>query len=100
MAADKEKKQKITKKLTGSVPVYDVSGTHSEEMSLPEEIFNVTASDRLLAQYIRVYLANQRQGTHKTKRRGEIKATTKKVYRQKGTGRARHGPRSAPIFLG
>ncbi len=49
---------------------------------------------------MRVYLANQRQGTASTKTRGEINASTRKIYRQKGTGRARHGAVSAPIFVG
>jgi len=44
--------------------------------------------------------ANARAGTHKTKSRGEIRCSTRKIYRQKGTGRARHGARSAPIFVG
>jgi large subunit ribosomal protein L4 len=45
-------------------------------------------------------LAKRRAGTHKTKTRGEVNRTTKKVYRQKGTGSARHGARSAPLFVG
>lgn len=54
----------------------------------------------LLAQAIRVYLGNQRQGTSKTKTRSEVKMTTRKSYRQKGTGNARHGAQDAPIFVG
>jgi large subunit ribosomal protein L4 len=45
-------------------------------------------------------LANQRRGTLSTKSRGEVKISTRKIYRQKGTGRARHGAKSAPIFVG
>ncbi len=54
----------------------------------------------LMSQAIRVYLANQRQGTSKTKTRGEVCRTKKKWYKQKGTGGARHGARSANIFVG
>ncbi len=54
----------------------------------------------LLAQAVRVYLANQRQGTQNAKTRAEVNRTRKKLYKQKGTGGARHGDRKAPIFVG
>lgn len=54
----------------------------------------------LLAQAVRVYLANQRQGTQSALTRAEISRTRKKLYKQKGTGGARHGDRKAPIFVG
>mgnify|MGYP003395109827 CR=1 FL=1 len=54
----------------------------------------------LLAQAVRVYLANQRQGTQSALTRAEISRTRKKLYKQKGTGGARHGDRKAPIFIG
>src|SRR5262249_18211315 len=54
----------------------------------------------LMHQYVVMQEANGRLGTHKTKRRGEINRTHAKWYRQKGTGRARHGNRAAPIFVG
>lgn len=54
----------------------------------------------LLAQAVRVHLANQRQGTQNAKTRAEIARTRKKFYKQKGTGGARHGDRKAPIFVG
>ncbi|OGH10994.1 MAG: 50S ribosomal protein L4 [Candidatus Levybacteria bacterium RIFCSPLOWO2_01_FULL_36_13] len=69
-------------------------------MSLPKEIFGVEENKSLLAQAVRVYLANQRSGTAKSKSRGEVNISTRKIYRQKGTGRARHGAASAPIFVG
>ncbi len=80
--------------------VFNVQGEEKGTFSLPALIFNVMASASLLAQYVRVYLSNQRQGTHKTKTRGEVSGSTKKIYRQKGTGRARHGAKMAPIFVG
>ncbi|MFH1958934.1 MAG: 50S ribosomal protein L4 [Patescibacteria group bacterium] len=64
------------------------------------DIFDAKVNKPLLAQGIRVYLANQRQGTSKVKTRGEVTRTKKKVYAQKGTGNARHGSRNAPIFVG
>lgn len=99
---DKRKKsvrKKIVKK--GLVaPVYDIEGKEAGNIDLPKEMFSVTASKILLAQYVRVYLANQRQGTQSTKTRGEVSGSTRKIYRQKGTGRARHGDIKAPIFIG
>ncbi len=79
-------KKKITKKTT--------------ESSIPEILANVKGSDSLLAQYVRVYLANQRQGTKSAKTRAEVIGSTRKIYRQKGTGRARHGSRKAALFVG
>lgn len=69
-------------------------------MTLPKELFGVKVNKPLLAQAVRVYLANQRQGTASTKTRGEVEGSTRKIYRQKGTGRARHGAIRAPIFVG
>lgn len=56
--------------------------------------------NNLLAQAVRVYLANQRQGTQSAQTRAEVSRTRKKLYKQKGTGGARHGDRKAPIFVG
>lgn len=72
----------------------------NENPELPKEIFRVEASPQLLAQSVRVYLANQRQGTQSAQKRAEVNRTRKKLYKQKGTGRARHGDRKAPIFVG
>ncbi|MDA1079356.1 MAG: 50S ribosomal protein L4 [bacterium] len=55
---------------------------------------------KLVAQAVSVVLSNKRQGTSKTKTRAEVSRTKKKLYKQKGTGGARHGARSAPIFVG
>lgn len=87
---------------TGSltVSVFDIKGKASGNLDLPQEIFNAKINNSLMSQAVRVYLANKRQGTVKTKSRGEINATTKKMYQQKGTGRARHGSMRAPIFVG
>ena len=92
---------KSTKKeLELSIPVYDLSGKIEKQLNLPKDIFSVKVNPRLLAQYVRVYLTNQRQGTASTKTRGQVTGSTRKIYRQKGTGRARHGDIKAPIFVG
>lgn len=92
----------MTPKKTAQIAfnIFTTAAKLAGTLSVPEGIFGVSSSERLLAQYVRVYLFNQRQGTRKTKRRGEVKSSTRKIYRQKGTGRARHGARSAPIFVG
>ena len=71
-----------------------------EKPDLPKEIFKVEVKPQLLAQAVRVYLANQRQGTQSTLSRAEVNRTGRKIWKQKGTGRARHGSRKAPIFVG
>lgn len=96
-----EKKAVTSEKKSGlEIAVYNIDGKESKTVSLPTELFNVEASPRLLSQYVRMYLANQRQGNASTKTRGEVIGTTKKIYRQKGTGKARHGSKKAPIFVG
>ncbi len=89
-----------SKKASGlTVDVYGVKGTVVETIALPQEMFGAKANPTLMAQAIRVYLANQRRGTVSTKTRGEVDGSTRKIYRQKGTGRARHGGARAPIFV-
>ncbi len=83
-----------------SAPMYDGKGAKNGTFALPKEIFGAKINKVLMAQAVRVYLANQRTGTAHTKSRGEISLTSAKWYRQKGTGRARHGAQSAPIFVG
>lgn len=69
-------------------------------VALPKEIFQAKVNPTLMAQAVRVYLANQRSGSAHTKTRSEVKGSTRKIYRQKGTGKARHGANKAPIFVG
>lgn len=96
-----ENKKILTEKRSSlEVKIYNIEGQEIDKTMLPKEIFEVKASPALLAQYVRVYLANQRQGTQSVKTRGEVIGSTRKIYRQKGTGRARHGSRKAPIFVG
>lgn len=95
-----KKTEAAEKKSPLDISMYSIEGKETKTLSLPKEIFDITASPKLLAQYVRVYLANQRQGNASTKTRGEVIGSTKKIYRQKGTGRARHGSKKAPIFIG
>ena len=81
------------------VNIYNLSGEVKGEIELPE-IFNSTPNEQLIAQYIRVFLANQRQGTRATKDRSQVRGNAKKPYKQKGTGRARHGSLKAPSMKG
>lgn len=83
-----------------SVPIYSLTGRASGTLALPKEIFGQKVNDKLLAQAVRVYMTNQKIFTANTKTRGEVKGSTAKIYRQKGTGRARHGSIRAPIFVG
>lgn len=80
--------------------LYDINAKNIGEITLPTSIFGAKISKTLIAQAIRVYLANQRTAYAKTKGRGAVRGTTKKVWAQKGTGRARHGSRKAPLFVG
>jgi large subunit ribosomal protein L4 len=90
----------LVKKTEGlKADVLDLKGKVIESINLPKEIFGAKVNKDLLAQAVRVYLANQRKGTHSTKTRGEVEGSSAKVYRQKGTGRARHGSKRAPIFV-
>src|SRR3990170_3346380 len=79
---------------------YNLKGERQEKLNLPKEQFGVNASPSLLAQAVRIFLSNQRRAAAKTKTRAEVAKTTAKMYKQKGTGRARHGSYAAPIFVG
>ena len=82
------------------VPVVNMSGKQVKKIDLPSDIFETEVNVGLMHQAYLRQMANARQGNHKTKTRGEIRASKAKIYRQKGTGRARHGAKSAPIFVG
>ena len=70
------------------------------KISLNDEIFGVEPNDHAIYLDVKQILANQRQGTHKSKQRNEVHGTTKKFKRQKGTGGARAGSRKSPLFVG
>jgi large subunit ribosomal protein L4 len=92
--------KKTEKKSNLSLSIYNIEGIEQKIITLPKEVFFVSASSQLLAQAIRVHLVNQRQGNVSVKTRSEVIGSTRKIYRQKGTGKARHGAIKAPIFVG
>lgn len=81
-------------------PVLDINGKQIRTIELPADIFEVEVNKGLMHQAFVRQMANARLGTHKVQRRMEMKATTAKMYKQKGTGRARHGSRTATQFVG
>ena len=83
------------------VKVINISGKETgAKVQLPDAIFAVEPNDHAIYLDVKQYLANQRQGTHKSKQRNEIAGSTKKLYKQKGTGGARAGSIKSPLFNG
>lgn len=82
------------------ISVLNVQGKEVKKLDVPAYIFQEEVNVGLMHQMFVLQMANARQGNTKKLRRGEVARTGAKVYRQKGTGRARHGARSAPIFVG
>ncbi|MBA3664481.1 MAG: 50S ribosomal protein L4 [Bacteroidetes bacterium] len=83
------------------VEVLNISGKKTtKKVELNDAIFNVEPNDHCIYLDVKQHLANQRQGTHKSKERAEISRTTKKLKRQKGTGGARAGSMKSPLFVG
>ena len=80
--------------------VVTLDAADAGEIDLDDDIFGLEPRADLMHRVVVWQLAKRRAGTHKTKTRGEVNRTTKKVYRQKGTGQARHGARSAPLYVG
>ncbi|MCP3819867.1 50S ribosomal protein L4 [Streptomyces sp. A3M-1-3] len=83
-----------------TIDILSPSGDKTGTVELPAEIFDAKVSIPLLHQVVVAQLAAARQGTHKVKRRGEVRGGGRKPYRQKGTGRARQGSTRAPQFVG
>ena len=80
--------------------VVKLNGEISGEIVLNESVFNIEPKTESLADVVRWQLARRQAGTHSVKTRGLVDRTKKKAYKQKGTGRARHGSRNANIFVG
>ncbi len=80
------------------LPIYDRSGKQRTEVELPEGVFSYEAKDHLIYEAVVNIQANQRLGTASTKTRGEVRGGGKKPWRQKGTGRARVGSITSPIW--
>ncbi|MER5862548.1 50S ribosomal protein L4 [Kitasatospora sp. NPDC002040] len=83
-----------------TIDILSPSGDKAGSLELPAEIFDAKVSVPLMHQVVVAQLAAARQGTHSTKRRGEVRGGGRKPYRQKGTGRARQGSTRAPQFVG
>ncbi|MDN3579355.1 50S ribosomal protein L4 [Mucilaginibacter flavus] len=83
------------------VNVLNVSGKETgAKVQLPESVFGIEPNDHAIYLDVKQFLANQRQGTHKSKQRNEIAGSTRKLYKQKGTGGARAGSVKSPLFNG
>jgi len=82
------------------LPVYNREGKEIDRMQIEEAVFGGRVRAALLKQAIVMYQANQRQGTFGTKSRGMVEGSTKKMYKQKGTGNARMGPKRTPVRKG
>lgn len=81
--------------------VFNIKGEKTgKEVDLPAEIFGIEPNEHVVYLAVKQYLANQRQGTHKSKERAEIVGSTRKIKRQKGTGTARAGSIKSPLFRG
>ena len=81
--------------------VFKIDGTESADtVELPSSIFEIEPNHHLIYQAVRSYLSNQRQGTHKTKGRSEVRGGGKKPWRQKGRGTARAGTIRSPFMGG
>jgi len=83
-----------------SAPVYNLEGEQTGTIKLSEKIFGLKINNDLLYQALNIHLANTRKHLAKTKDRGEVRGGGRKPWRQKGTGRARHGSIRSPLWRG
>lgn len=83
-----------------TVALYNVNGEQVGEIALNDDIFGIPLNESVLHDVAVAQMANRRQGTHDTKTRAEVSGGGKKPWRQKGTGRARHGTIRSPIWRG
>jgi large subunit ribosomal protein L4 len=95
----------VQRKTTGllqmtTLPIYDMTGTQVGDYEIDPQMLAPKVSKQLLHDVVVMYLANQRQGSNKTKSRGEVSGSTKKIYKQKGTGNARMGAKRNPVRRG
>jgi large subunit ribosomal protein L4 len=84
-----------------TVDVLNINGEKTgRSIDLPDDVFSIEPNEHVVYLTVKQYLANQRQGTHKAKERGEVAGSTRKIKRQKGTGTARAGDIKNPLFKG
>ena len=82
------------------ITVYNTAGKEVQKLNLLDDVFGVPANPVLVHQALLMHLANKRQGTVHAKTRGEVVGSTRKLFKQKGTGRARRGSAKAPVLRG
>ena len=82
------------------LPVLNIEGKETKKVELNDSVFGIEPNDHAIYLDVKQYGANNRQGTHKAKERGEIKGSTRKIKKQKGTGTARAGDIKNPLFRG
>jgi len=82
------------------IEIKNIQGKGVGSIELDDDVFGAEVHEHLLWEAVKWQLAKRRAGTASTKRMGEIRGTSKKIWKQKGTGQARHGSRQAPIFVG
>ncbi len=82
------------------VKVYNLSKKGVGEIDLSDNVFDATVNESLLYDVLKAQLASHRKGAASAQTRAEVTATSRKLYKQKGTGNARHGSKRAPIFVG
>jgi large subunit ribosomal protein L4 len=90
----------MTEPQTFEAPLFSATGAARQAQPLPAALFDGTVNVPVMHQAVKAFLANQRQGTHKTKTRGEVTGGNQKPWKQKGTGRARQGSTRAPNWPG
>lgn len=82
------------------VDIYNLKREKVGELDLSDEVFGAEVKEQLFYEVVKAQLASRRAGTAAAKERAAVRGTSKKMYKQKGTGRARHGSARAPIFVG
>ena len=80
------------------VDVFDLTGSKADDIDLPDDVFAAEVNEALLYEAVRNFQAGRRAGTHKTKTRHEVAGSGKKLWKQKGTGRARMGSIRSPLW--
>ena len=90
----------VTLKKFMKTDLYNLKGEKIGDLTLPKSVFGAKINETLISQAIRVLLSRRRSAHAKTKHRGEVAGSTKKMWAQKGTGRARHSTAKAPQFVG
>jgi large subunit ribosomal protein L4 len=83
------------------IEIFNIQGEKTgKSVDLPDDVFGIEPNEHAVWLAVKAYLANQRQGTHKSKERSEVSGSTRKLHRQKGTGGARKGDINSPLLRG